>query len=271
MCYWQGCKVTRGEYIRLMAIEKEIKSLRLNRPVQNGFDYRDWPVIKPIAGKKDFEVKEVHWEYIPQNIFTIQQLQQARVSRTWLNARSENLFVNDRGKLSMYKDGAEHGRCLVISSYFFERRHLPKYGKIGKYKGKQLKSTEPIPYCITLKDKPEYYFMAGVLREWENVERQQSADTFAIVTTKANALMEKIHNKKLLTNPLEDPDPRMPTILPENLAYEWLFGDLDKKRIMEIASYQYPAEEMIAWPIAKNFDRIADPTKEVEYENLPPL
>lgn len=267
MCYWQGCKVTRAEYIRLLAIQKEVKNLRLNRPVQNGFDYRDWPIIKPIAGKKDFEISEVHWEYIPQNIFTIQQLQEARKYRTWLNARSENLFVSEKGRLSMYREGAEHGRCLVISSYFFERRHLVKYGK----KGQPLKATEPVPYCITLKDQPEYFFMAGVLREWENVERQQSADTFAIVTTKANELMQKIHNKKILTNPLEDPDPRMPTILPEPLAYEWLFGDLDEKRIKEIASYQYPSDQMTAWPVDKYFDRSPDPTKKVEYENLPPL
>ena len=266
MCYWQGCKVSRADYIRLMAIEKEVKNLRLNRPVQRGFDYRDWPIIKPIKGQKDFEIKEVHWEYIPPNIFNIEQLQNARRSLTWLNARSENLFVNDRGRQSMYREGALHGRCLVLSSYFFERRHIPKIGK----KGQVLKATEPIPYCISVKER-EYYFMAGVLREWENVERQQSADTFAIVTTKANALMQKIHNKKQLMNPQEDPDPRMPTILPEELAYEWLFGNIDEDRIMEIASYQFPAEQMIAWPVDKYFDRIDDPANEVVYENLPPL
>ena len=115
--------------------------------------------------------------------------------------------------------------------------------------------------------------MAGVLREWENVKRQQSADTFAIVTTSAidHPLMEAIHNKKQLINPLEDPDPRMPTILPESLAYEWLFGDLDEERVKEIASYKYPSDEMIAWPVAKDFYKSADPTKKFDYENLPPL
>jgi putative SOS response-associated peptidase YedK len=267
MCYWQGCKVTRGQYIRLLAIQKEVQNLRLNRPVRNGFDYKDWPIIKPIAGKNDFEIKEVHWEYIPQNIFNVQQLQEARKYRTWLNARSENLFKNEKGQRSMYLEGAMNGRCLVISSYFFERRHIQKTGK----KGQVLKATEAIPYCITLKDKPDYFFMAGVMREWENVERGDSADTFAIVTTKANKMMQVIHNKKQLTNPLEDPDPRMPTILPEELAHEWLFGDLNKERIMEIASYQYPSDQMTAWPVDKYFDRIADPTKEVFYENLQPL
>lgn len=270
MCYWQGVKVSRAEYIRLLAISKEVKNLRLNRPVQKGFDYKDWPVIKPIAGSKDFEIKEVHWEYIPEFISNVQQLQEARIMKTWLNARSETLFVNEKGRKSMYREGAQHGRCLVISSYFFERRHFPKYGKIGKYKGQLLKTTDSVPYCITLKERPEYYFMAGVLREWENVERQQSADTFAIVTTSAigHGLMDKIHNRELVLDPLADPDPRMPTILTEELAYEWIFGDLDEKRIKEIASYQFPDDKMYAWTVAKDFDRSDDPTKEIIYENI---
>lgn len=257
MCYWQGCRVSRAEFIRLMAIEKEVKNLRLNRPAQRGFDYSDWPIIKPIAGKKDFEIKDAHWEYIPGTVFNVQQLQQARIMQTWLNAKSENLFISEKGRLSMYREGAETGRILVLSSYFFEWRHLPKYGK----KGQLLKAVDKIPYLVTLKGQQEYFFMAGVLREWENVERQQSADTFAIVTTKANELMEKVHNIKK----------RMPTILPEAMAYEWLFGDPDEKRIKEIASYQYPSDDMVAWPVAKNFENALDPTKEFEYENLPPL
>jgi len=273
MCYWQGIKITKGQYIRLKAIQKEIQDLRLFRPVQIGFDFKDWPVAKAVPGKEDFDIKFVHWEYIPPTIFNVQQLQNARKGLTWLNARSETLLVTERGRPSMYRDGALFGRCLVISSYFFERRHFPKYGKIGKFKGQLLKTTENVPYCITVKDTPGYYFMAGVVREWENVERHQSADTFAIVTTSAknHGLMDKIHNRELVLHPNDEHDPRMPTILPEELAYEWLFGDPDEKRIMEIASYQFPADKMTAWTVAKNFDKIEDPTKEVIYENIPAL
>ncbi len=257
MCYYNGCKVTRAEFIRLMAIEKELRGLKLIKPVQSGFDYQDWPILKPIAGKKDFEIKNVHWEYIPPNVFNIEQLRQSRIMKTWLNAKSENLFVSEKGKLSMWREGAEAGRVLVLSSYFFEWRHIPIYGK----KGQLLKATNKIPYLITLKEQPEYFFMAGVLREWENTQMQQSADTFAIVTTEANELMQKIHNSKK----------RMPTILHESLAYEWLFEDLDDKRIKEIAAYQYPADQMIAYPVAKDFVKSIDPTKEFAYENLPAL
>lgn len=37
---------------------------------------------------------------------------------------------------------------------------------------------------------------------------------------------------------------RMPAILNEHLAYEWMFDNLDETRILEIASTQIPVEEM---------------------------
>lgn len=257
MCYYNGCKVTRAEFIRLMAIEKELRNLKLLRPVQSGFDYRDWPILIPTFGGKDFEIKNVHWEYIPYFIHNEHDLAKARKLNTWLNAKAENLFRNEKGKPSMYREGATKGRCLVLSSGFYEWRHIQKIGK----KGQPLKATEAIPYHITLKDRPEYFFMAGVCREWTNQSRDQSAPTFAIVTTKANELMKKIHNKR----------ERMPTILPEALAFEWIQEGLSEERIKEIAAYQLPSEMMEAWTVDKYFIKSPTPDKEVEYIGVEPL
>ncbi|RTL60722.1 MAG: SOS response-associated peptidase [Sphingobacteriales bacterium] len=255
MCYYNGSRVSRAEYIRLMGIEKELRNLRLNRPAQNGFDYRDWPIIKPLAGGKDFEIKEVHWEYIPSFIHDEHELKEARKMYTWLNAKSENLFVNDKGRPSMFREGALHGRCLFLSSGFYEWRHVPKIGK----KGQLLKATEKIPYYITTKRNDEYFFMAGISRVWENVSRGQSADTAAIVTTKANEMMEVIHNAKK----------RMPTILPESLAIEWLQGNISQRQIEGLGSYQFPVEQMEAWPVSKEFLKLDEPEKEFDYPELP--
>lgn len=263
MCTYNGCRVSRAEFIRLMSIEKELKNLRLNIPARNGFDYRDWPIIKPLDGGKDFEIKQVHWEYIPENVEDEMDLQRQRQYYTWLNARSENLFVNEKGKLSMYREGALTGRCLVLSTGFYEWYHKPRIGKIGQYKGEVLKSTDKFPYYITVKDNPdEYFFMAGVSRVWTNHSRGQSADTFAIVTARANELMHEIHNAQH----------RMPTILPEELAFEWIQDGLSEQRIKEIASYQLPSDKMMAWTIAKDFLKKADPTEPYHYPesiNLP--
>jgi putative SOS response-associated peptidase YedK len=158
----------------------------------------------------------------------------------------------------MYREGAEHSRCLVLSSGFYEWRHEQQIGK----KGQPLKAKFKVPYLITLKGRPEYFFMAGVLREWENTERQQSAETFAIVTTKANTLMEQVHNDKK----------RMPTILPEALAWEWIQPGITRERIEQLAAYQYPAEEMEAWTIAKDFQtKAGDPAQPFIYNEYPHL
>lgn len=257
MCYYNGLKVTRAELIRLLAIEKELKNLKLNRPAQSGFDYKDWPIIKPIYGKQDIEIVNVHWEYIPPSIQDEFALKDARKSFTWLNAKGENLFVNEKGKLSMFREGAMNGRCLVLSSGFYEWRHVAKIGK----RGKELKTKEAIPYRIGVDNGKEYFFMAGVSRLWTNETRGQSADTFAVVTTEANSLMQQVHNVKK----------RMPVILTEELAHEWLFGDIDQKRILEIASFQYDASKMFAYPVAKKFVSMAEPEKEFVYESLPAL
>jgi putative SOS response-associated peptidase YedK len=106
-----------------------------------------------------------------------------------------------------------------------------------------------------------YFFIAGVWQTWTDKDTGEIVDTFALCTTKANKLMEQVHNSKK----------RQPTILTEDLAYEWIFSDLTEQRITEIATFQIPAEEMQACPIAKDFKEALDPTAAFEYSDLPAL
>lgn len=71
--------------------------------------------------------------------------------------------------------------------------------------------------------------------------------------------MEQVHNSKK----------RMPTILNEDLAYEGMFGNLDEKRILEIAATQYPADQMQGCTIAKDFREAFRTSKGFfEYEEM---
>ncbi len=249
MCYYNGCRVTRSEYIRLMAIEKEIKNLLfLNRPVQSGFEYKDWPVLVAANNGTDVDIRLMHWEYIPDSIHDADELIAARKNFTWLNAKGENILVNEKGNHSMYREGAMLGRILVLSTGFYEWQHVPKLGK----RGQALKATEKIPHYITVDGPEEYFFMAGVSRVWHNLEMDQRAPTFAVVTTEANELMQKIHNTKR----------RMPVILPPDLALEWLQPNLSEERIQQLATYRFRADKMKAWPVAKNFLQSNDPEKQ---------
>jgi putative SOS response-associated peptidase YedK len=74
----------------------------------------------------------------------------------------------------------------------------------------------------------EYFYMAGIHEAWTDSKTGEYVETDSIITTAANKAMEQIHNTKK----------RMPTILNEDLAWEWLFGNLSEERITEIAITQ---------------------------------
>jgi len=66
MCYYNGVKVERSEFIRLKQLEKAIAKLNiLNRPMIIGFDYSQAPVLKRIPGQEDFEITQMEWGFIP--------------------------------------------------------------------------------------------------------------------------------------------------------------------------------------------------------------
>ncbi|HEY5463866.1 MAG TPA: SOS response-associated peptidase family protein [Hanamia sp.] len=167
-----------------------------------------------------------------------------------LNAMSEEMLLPKK----MYRDAALKRRCLVLSSGFYEWRHV---FTVGKKTGKPLKTAIKYPYHIGVKDR-EYFFMAGIWQPWKDTETGEYVETFSIVTTAANKLMEQIHNSKK----------RMPTILTEDLAWEWIFDDLDEERISEIARYQFPSEQMEACTISKDFRSALDPKEPVVYGDL---
>ena len=103
--------------------------------------------------------------------------------------------------------------------------------------------------------------MAGIYTPWTDKETGETVETYAVVTTEANKLMRQVHNSKM----------RMPSILSEDLAWEWLFGNLDDARITEIASTQLVDTEMNAYSIAKEFTTSLNPMEKFEYEDLPAL
>jgi putative SOS response-associated peptidase YedK len=269
MCYYYGQKVTRAEFIRLKELEKEVMKYEfLNKDIHNGFAYKPVAVLKPKESKDNFDIVEMEWGMVPpylKNRDAVEKFRNGykdetgkwRIGYTTLNAMDQNLFTNDKGNKSMYADAARSRRCLVLSSGIYEWQHVPKK---NKKTGAPLKTVDKYPYHITVKDSP-YFYMAGLWQSWTDKETGEYVETVTIVTTKANHLMEQVHNVKK----------RMPTILDEDLGWEWIMGDLSDERIMEIASTQYPSELMDACTVAKDFLASLDPATPFVYEDLPAL
>lgn len=68
MCYYNGIRVSRAKFIRLKNIEKELRLHNLIKPMQNGFDYQTVHVIKPNSEFCDWEIVEMEWGFIPNNL-----------------------------------------------------------------------------------------------------------------------------------------------------------------------------------------------------------
>lgn len=130
-----------------------------------------------------------------------------------INAQAESVATS-----GMFRQSVQRRRCLVPADGFYEWLRLDEKTKV--------------PFDIHLKGGRSF-FMAGI---YEKPAGPRPA-TFAILTTRPNALMEKIHR-------------RMPVILDDDEAKRWLQrGDLTPERVAELTA-PHPAEDMEATPIS---------------------
>lgn len=250
MCNFMGVRVTKIEFIKLKQIEKALGTVAAMEELQimkDGFSYTNSVIIRKVLNEVDIEIVAAHWEFIPEWVNDMEAVKAARKQGIpWLNATSEKLLES-----KMFRNAALKRRCLVLATHFFEWRH---------YKPDGSKKELAYPYLIEMKNS-NYFYMAGIWQPWTDKITGETFDSFAIVTTKANALMQLVHNKKK----------RMPTILTEDLAYEWIMEDLSEERIQQIASFQFPGEDMHAYTIQKDFKSAYDPLASFKYEDLPAL
>ena len=242
MCYFNSLVAPKGATVSLAGSNKTLDPV--NKPLQSGFSYSNWPIIKGSA--QNFTIENAHWELIAPWVKTSQEVQAGREKFNTLNATAERLLES-----KLFKPAALNNRCLVLSSGFYEWRH---------YKPAGAKKEIAYPYFISLKEQPLFY-MAGIYQPWTDKETGETMDTFSIVTTKANVFMEQIHNKKK----------RMPTILNEAQAAEWISPNVSESKIMELASFSIDESIMSAYTLYKGFRTASNPMEAFEYHDLPAL
>jgi putative SOS response-associated peptidase YedK len=263
MCYYRSVKIKNQDILKINDVERDLRNYELEAPVSDGFSYGATPVIVP-NGDCGWEIVQMEWGFIPFYLKNREAVEKFRRGYTddrgkfhppitTLNAIGEELLFPGK----MFRDAALKRRCLFVSTSFYEWRHVFPTGK----KGQPLKTAVKYPYNIRIKGNQEIHLTAGIWQRWTDKDTGETVDTCALVTTRANSLMEQIHNSKK----------RMPVILPAELAGEWISDGLTEDRITEIATFQYPAEQMEAWPIQKEFKTALDPTEAYNYADLPAL
>jgi putative SOS response-associated peptidase YedK len=112
-------------------------------------------------------------------------------------------------------------RCLIIADAFIEGTTKEGLSK---------------PHLVYLQNKERPFAMAGIFDEWKNIQTGESVRSFAIITTTANGLMQKI------------PHQRMPVILKRGQEQRWLNLKTPLADITKLL-HSYEAELMNAYPI----------------------
>lgn len=151
---------------------------------------------------------------------------------TVFNARSEGDFNSENNpqysgakgiiQKPMFRKSIREKRCLVIADAFIEGPEIDKLNK---------------PYVVYLRERRPFAF-AGIWDEWTNTQTGEILQSFAIVTTVANPLMERIGHH------------RSPVILHQDDEGDWLNSELSLGDVTQLLK-PYSANEMNAYPIDK--------------------
>jgi putative SOS response-associated peptidase YedK len=159
----------------------------------SGFDLPKLPVI---TNEHPTQIQLFSWGLIPVWVKDRKNAEEIRLKT--MNARAESIFEKPS-----FRHAAEQKHCLVLADGFFEWQ---------EFEGRNY------PYYIRLKTH-EPFAMAGLWETWEDTATAEELHTYTIITTNANPLMERIHNKKK----------RMPVILPRDRELDWIDRLLPKQ------------------------------------------
>jgi putative SOS response-associated peptidase YedK len=117
-----------------------------------------------------------------------------RIGYKMINARAEGIENKPA-----FRKPVRASRCLIPLNGFYEWKRLNLEGK-----------EEKIPWFFGLPDK-KIFSLAGIYDTWKDAEGKQIL-SYVIITTKANGLMSKVHD-------------RMPVILNQPDEDKWLDKD----------------------------------------------
>jgi putative SOS response-associated peptidase YedK len=173
------------------------------------------PVVRLERDSGEPEFALMRWGLVPF------WAKDAKIGYSTINARAEEAATKPA-----FREALKKRRCLVPADAFYE------------WAKRDAKTKQP--YAIGLKSGEPYAF-AGLWESWRPKEGE-ALETFSILTTDANEVLEPIHD-------------RMPVILdPE-----------DYRRWMEAASVErlpvdlmrpFPAERMTAWPVSQRVGNV---------------
>ena len=216
-----------GRYVtvtKLKAIEKRFnaraKQPELYQPNTNISHGEHAPVV---TGERPNEIQFFQFGFTPS---------WAKKQFYMINARSEGdhnkeddpKYSGEKGivKKPMFRKAIRSQRCLVITDCFIEG---PKKERLSK------------PYAVYLKDGQRPFALAGIWDTWIDPATGEIINSFAVITTTANELLQQIGHH------------RSPVILDPDEESAWIDPSLSLAEATSLLD-PYPAKKMNAYPIS---------------------
>jgi putative SOS response-associated peptidase YedK len=196
----------------LAEIKELIAGLRGDIHLESRYNIAPSQPVLTVLNDGSKEITFTRWGLIPswaKDISTGNRL---------INARSETVHQKPS-----FKDSLRRRRCLILADGFYEWQET--LGKKPK-----------IPWYIQLKSHKPFAF-AGLWSSWIDKSSGEELLTSTIITTSANALLEKIHD-------------RMPVILNPEHYSEWLSTEeRPSERLLPLLT-PYPPDELRAFMVS---------------------
>lgn len=146
------------------------------------------PLMPVVCSDRSAGIRLFRWGLVPS--WAADEQEAKEIMLKTFNARSETISSKPA-----FRESFASRRCLVPVRGFFEWQHL---------------GGRKIPWYVTLRDE-DIFSLAGIWDSWV-MQGGIVLNTFSVVTTRANELMEEIHNTKK----------RMPVIIPAGADEAWL-------------------------------------------------
>jgi len=171
-------------------------------------------VTTPFPGSAEKELVLARWGFQwPQ-----------RAAKEFKRPPQANARIETVAEKPMFASAYMNRHCLIPANSFFEWLRSSKFSQ---------------PYRILLKDE-SLFAMAGI---WNDPISPADPPTFAVLTTSANELMSRIHD-------------RMPVILRKDQEDLWL-REVGNSTLNSRIHTQFPSEEMKMYPVSQKMNKVS--------------
>jgi len=174
------------------------------------------PVVRLDSDTGQRELTIMRWGLVPF------WSKDGKAGYSTINARAETVVTSP-----VYREAMKKRRCLVPADWFYEWKKLDA-------KTKQ-------PYAIGLQDGALFAF-AGLWERWNDKVTGEAKDTYTVVTTDPNEIMQGIHD-------------RMPVILHPKDYERWM-APADPAQLPVDLLKPYPVEDMKAWKVGQDVGNV---------------